>query len=496
MRYRLTLAAVVSALALNIQSAWAVNLLNNGTLEPDPLAGWTIVNTVTGMPGAGVSSGDTVGFANHPSAIEGQMGFWLKGFAGDIGTYDGQNKMTNTSLIQTVPGTAGQTYTLKGWSKYEGNFSGAVDELDSGSPSGQIPSPTDTTFLLEFLNSGGGILGSPVSLDVKAARVAQSPIFFAGDGAWYEHTLAGVAPTGTAQVRVTASATDMVFNIDPQQSGFYDDFSLRASGAPATELLVNGDLNTGSAVQGWTFTHFPAAFTGEFNSSGFANHTPGGNTGLWMKPFTVVEPVGKVLISQTVTAGPGDYTLSGYSRWEVNFELEAPTVVILQLEYLDASDVVLDTDVMDIVDEGQMSDNMWRQFTLAGTAPAGTAKIRVSAGADGLDDREEGEPTDTQSAFWDDLVLEFAVPGLPGDHNGDGVVDAADYVAWRKDPGSFGGDPDGYNAWKQNFGSSSAGSGGGSHGSAVPEPAGVLLAFVAMVGGAAASRRRTAIVAR
>ena len=39
----------------------------------------------------------------------------------------------------------------------------------------------------------------------------------------------GVAPAGTANVRVTAAATDMVFNTDPQQSGFYDDFSLRAS---------------------------------------------------------------------------------------------------------------------------------------------------------------------------------------------------------------------------------------------------------------------------
>lgn len=41
--------------------------------------------------------------------------------------------------------------------------------------------------------------------------------------------------------------------------------------------------------------------------------------------------------------------------------------------------------------------------------------------------------------------------GLPGDYNDDGVVDAADYVVWRRDPGSHGGD-DGYDVWVRNFG--------------------------------------------
>jgi hypothetical protein len=483
---RLTLIAIVGVIVLTAQSAQAQNLLTNGELEPDPLAGWDMVNTVTGMPGAEVSSGSLVGFANHPSAIEGQVGYWLRGFAGHSGPYAMQNKMTNTSLIQTVSGVAGQTYTLTGWSKFEGNFSGSVDTLDSGSPSGAVPSPTDTTFLLEFLNSGGGVLGSPVTLDVKANRVAQSPIGFAGDAEWYQHTLMGLAPVGTANVRVTASATDMVFNIDPQQSGFYDDFSLRASGAPATELLINGNLNTGSVVSGWTVTNFPGAFTGNFQTADFANHTPGGTTGLWMKPFGTVEPVGEVLISQIVPATAGDYTLSGYSKWEVNFKSAAPeTEVILQLEYLDSSEAVIGTDVVDIKDEGQMADNMWRQFTLEGTAPAGTMEIRVTAGASGMDANEE--MTSNQSAFWDDLVLESAAAGQPGDHNGDGVVDAADYVAWRKNPTAFGGDPGGYNTWRENFGEPAAGSGG-----AVPEPACCTLAIIALVGAAATRRRRTA----
>jgi hypothetical protein len=474
---RLILTAAVGVIVLTVQSARAQNLLTNGELEPDPLAGWDIVNTVTGMPGAEVNSGSLIGFANHPNAAEGQVGFWLRGFAGNSGPYADQNKMTNTSLVQTVPGIAGQTYTFTGWSKYEGNFSGAVDTLDSGSPSGAIESPTDTTFMLEFLNSGGSVIGSPVSFDVKADRVTQSPILFAGDAEWYQHTLtSGAAPAGTANVRVTASATDMLYNTEPQQSGFYDDFSLRASGAPATELLINGDLNTGSVVSGWTVTNSPGVFTGNLQSSDFANHTPGGTTGLWMKPFGTVEPVGEVFVTQTIEAGPGDYTLSGYSKWEVNFKFaETATEVLLQLEYLDENEAVIGTDFVDIKDEGQMADNMWRQFTLDGTAPAGTVDIRVSAGATGMDANEEN--TSNQSAFWDDLVLELASVEPSGDHNGDGIVDAADYVAWRKLPNLFGGDPDGYDAFHENFGETSVGSGGGG---AVPEPAACTLMLIGL----------------
>jgi autotransporter-associated beta strand protein len=42
--------------------------------------------------------------------------------------------------------------------------------------------------------------------------------------------------------------------------------------------------------------------------------------------------------------------------------------------------------------------------------------------------------------------------GSPNDYNGNGTVDAADYVGWRKIPLLFGGVPDGYNAWFRDFG--------------------------------------------
>jgi hypothetical protein len=70
------------------------------------------------------------------------------------------------------------------------------------------------------------------------------------------------------------------------------------------------------------------------------------------------------------------------------------------------------------------------------------------------------------------LVIDF-VPGTgpgPGDFNGDGNVDAADYVVWRKTDGS----QPGYDDWRTNFGAT-GGTGAGAEAAganaAVPEPA-------------------------
>jgi hypothetical protein len=80
-------------------------------------------------------------------------------------------------------------------------------------------------------------------------------------------------------------------------------------------------------------------------------------------------------------------------------------------------------------------------------------------------------------------LVQAAEPDQPGDHNEDGVVDAADYAAWRKL------DIDGaqgYIDFSQNFGEPNSGSGGGG---AVPEPTTLLLCCVAACGLAAIRRR-------
>lgn len=76
------------------------------------------------------------------------------------------------------------------------------------------------------------------------------------------------------------------------------------------------------------------------------------------------------------------------------------------------------------------------------------------------------------------VVYETISATLPGDYNGNGTVDAGDYVLWRKTPASYGG-AGGYTTWRNNFGAhSGSGSGGGLGAQAVPEPGSCALIVI------------------
>jgi hypothetical protein len=77
------------------------------------------------------------------------------------------------------------------------------------------------------------------------------------------------------------------------------------------------------------------------------------------------------------------------------------------------------------------------------------------------------------TVYIDKIRVGMTPEGIPGDHNGDGTVDAADYALWRSDPDSYSGDPQGYIDWVDNFGAT-AGS-GGSVITTVAEPSGALM---------------------
>ena len=93
------------------------------------------------------------------------------------------------------------------------------------------------------------------------------------------------------------------------------------------------------------------------------------------------------------------------------------------------------------------------------------------------------------------IVGDYALVGVPlvlkGDYNGDGIVNAADYIVWRDSLGQTGsglaadGNGDGtvtpadYDIWKANFGQSSNGA-GASASTRVPEPSTLLLVSVGL----------------
>ena len=104
----------------------------------------------------------------------------------------------------------------------------------------------------------------------------------------------------------------------------------------------------------------------------------------------------------------------------------------------------------------------------------------------------------------DNFRIEF-LEAQTGDFNNNGVVDAADYVVWRKNEGTTNSLPNDngiggtvgsahYNLWRSNFGNPVSGSGAGLSISAVPEPTTLALAALMAVGGCSLSapgRRRT-----
>ena len=74
--------------------------------------------------------------------------------------------------------------------------------------------------------------------------------------------------------------------------------------------------------------------------------------------------------------------------------------------------------------------------------------------------------------------MPLPVVGVPGDFNNNGVVDAADYVLWRKGgplqnevdtPGTV--NAQDYTDWRARFGNPNPGSGSSLDATAVPEPA-------------------------
>jgi hypothetical protein len=168
-------------------------------------------------------------------------------------------------------------------------------------------------------------------------------------------------------------------------------------------------------------------------SAGFANHTPGGSSGVWLSPFhgSIAAPVDGI-ISQMVAGVPGgSYTFSGWSKWEGSYSggvntilasdepsdvgKPSPTQTQMEIAFLDTLGEVISSQLLDVradraaqIGSPTVNDSSWRQHFINAIAPAGTASVRVSASMlDGVFSGPGG-----QSAFWDDFSLDFTPGGV------------------------------------------------------------------------------------
>jgi hypothetical protein len=116
---------------------------------------------------------------------------------------------------------------------------------------------------------------------------------------------------------------------------------------------------------------------------------------------------------------------------------------------------------------------------------SGVGTLQPNEGSDGNSGHTDNQlMVDLNLINGDQFVTVAAPPLGDGDHNDDGTVDAADYVAWRK---TDAGNQLGYDAFFQQFGQTGVGSGGAA---GVPEPASVALVAIGMLAAVGIGRRR------
>jgi hypothetical protein len=354
-----------------------------------------------------VSAVEHLDFANHPMAAVGQLGLLLKPQAGNVGEYADQNRPVNVVLTQTYPfgaAAAGRTYTFTGHSFYQLAASNNLEILHNDAPNGPVESPTQTYFQMEFLNDSGAVLGDPIRLDLPKNRLFDDP----PELAWEMHSLMGTAPAGTTRIRVTAAALDMVASctsVCPAgQDVYLDTFSLRDSSVPGLERLINGSLDSPGAPANWTLEKTPEDNV-QFSTADYARHD--GRVGMWLRAFAG----GDAKIVQTVPGTPGgNYRFGAWSKWETGYSGADPlsnTQTFLQMEFLNAANAVIGTPAMLDLRTTQINDGEWKEFFLSAVAPAGTANVRVSAGATGM----MNSGINPQSAMFDDFSLELAGAG-------------------------------------------------------------------------------------
>jgi beta-glucanase (GH16 family) len=210
-------------------------------------------------------------------------------------------------------------------------------------------------------------------------------------------------------------------------------------------------------------------------------------------------------VSQGITVSPGDEVQADASIFVRSQDSISGTAnsLLMKVEFYDEFGAEFGTSSLLGVEEitaadGSTANNLWHDRELSALAPAGATEARLA-----FVFRQPGVAAG--AVHVDDVHFSIVPAALPGDYNQNGVVDASDYVLWRKTVGDEGPnlpadgdgnevvDDDDLEFWRERFGNESNGGGGGI---AVPEPSGMGWLIVAAFGIACSRTRQSQSAAR
>jgi autotransporter-associated beta strand protein len=299
--------------------------------------------------------------------------------------------------------------------------------------------------------------------------VSIASIVLADDSTW---TMGGDASYRKVSVSSTISGSRNLTvsgGSDPSNSGILEltgaNTYTGATTVNSGTLLVNGSLATGSAV---------TVNGGVLGGTGTIGGLVTVASGATLSPGTSIESL-----------DVGSLAMSG---GKLTFELAAPGspgVTSDLLNVVDTNGLSITSGTVDLIDFGGLASGTYTLVEYAGTALGDATVDLLTIGLQPAGFTYDLVDNATNLSI--DLVVTPA--GVSGDHNGDGKVDAADYVVWRKDPTMHDNDQ-GYLDWRANFGTGS-GAGSSLDAGSVPEPSSIVLVAVAVaIGAARAGRKR------
>lgn len=187
----------------------------------------------------------------------------------------------------------------------------------------------------------------------------------------------------------------------------------------ASNLLVNGDLEAPFAAAsgtddtvGWTLlepdTDALGAPVNSATFASFANHTPGGDRGLWLRSFegglnaNAPATVNASLFQDAAVVAGAVYRVSAWFNFDEHYTSAGTKFSIV---FFDAAMAELTGVSMDI-NAHNAFDGVWRRFTLSAVADPTAAFARVRV--DMIDGVVAG--ANPQSAYVDDFEL-IPAPG-------------------------------------------------------------------------------------